>query len=81
MVFAALLIFVVNFAKAQNNVPVYMWNIDTEAVANPFQTLNSGELVDKLASSLDDHQLIAIFMQDDVMLRVIYLIIYFNSFL
>merc|ERR1711928_199413 len=66
MVFAALLIFVVNFAKAQNNVPVYMWNIDTEAVANPFQTLNSGELVDKLASSLDDHQLIAIFMQDDL---------------
>merc|ERR1712179_459755 len=66
MVFAALLIFVVNFAKAQNNVPVYMWNIDTEAVANPFRTLNSGELVDKLASSLDDHQLIAIFMQDDL---------------
>lgn len=29
MVFAALLIFVVNVAKAQNNVPVYMWNIDT----------------------------------------------------
>jgi len=59
----------------------YDFFLNREAVANPFQTLNSGELVDKLASSLDDHQLIAIFMQDDVMLRVIYLIIYFNSFL
>jgi len=66
MVFAALLIFVVNVAKAQNNVPVYMWNIDTDAVSNPFQALNSEELVNQLASSLNGHQLIAIFMQDDL---------------
>jgi len=66
-VFAALLIFVISVnAEAQNNVPVYMWNIDTDAVTNPLHTLNSGELVEKLASSLADRQLIAIFMQDEL---------------
>lgn len=48
-----------------------------DAVSNPFQALNSEELVNQLASSLNGHQLIAIFMQDDVMTQILILILLF----
>nr|CAH0098549.1 unnamed protein product [Daphnia galeata] len=48
----------------ENNVPVYMWNIDTDAVVNPLHSLNAEELVGKVSLSLE-RKLIALFMQDE----------------
>ncbi|XP_046454456.1 V-type proton ATPase subunit S1-like [Daphnia pulex] len=49
----------------ENNVPVYMWNIDTDAVVNPLHSLNAEELVGKVSLSLE-RKLIALFMQDEL---------------
>lgn len=43
-----------------------MWNIDTDTTVNPLKALDSGDIVRKLGSSLVDHPLIAIFMQDEL---------------
>lgn len=51
--------------QAENNVPVYMWNIDTDAVVNPLQTISTDDLIGKLSPSLDQ-KLIAVFMQDEL---------------
>ncbi|KAI9553226.1 hypothetical protein GHT06_021122 [Daphnia sinensis] len=49
----------------ENNVPVYMWNIDTDAVVNPLHSLNAEELVGKVSLSLE-RKLVALFMQDEL---------------
>jgi len=59
-----LFVFFASVVNAQNDVPVYMWNIDTDAIANPLKVLDSRELVETILAP--SHQLIAIFMQDEL---------------